>query len=512
MGSFKEATKPDVGFSRRTSERIDNIVGIFSPKKAYLRRAYRFSYDAIDSHRLRKKRTKVGGGTGDTHLSETNLFKLREIHRELCRNNPLIEGMFETERDGIIGSGPAIQARTGDDELNTELEEAWKETMQQRPCDITGRFSFDVLLGMLFLTYRRDGDGAVIFVDDKLQMVEGEQIGTPYGQADPNHYDIINGVAFSKKTKKLLGYYIGESDRKWGYIKPNTYKKYPASMVHHMFNPRRISQSRGKPALTSAIDFIDKITGYVDAELVRKKVNACFSMFIETETGNMPEPFTGGVSSTGRDKEGNQLEHLEPGLVTYGGPGQKPHAIGQADAAGMFDPFMLRMLSFIGRPMCMPLMLITLDFAGATFMNARIAYQKVQDAWLREQDWVVKPFVSRVWRWRLQRLLDSKDIKVNNEELRKKIFRHEVLCKKWPYVDPWKEAKADEQEMQNGTRDPIEICARQGRDFEEVTESIARANEIRRKNNLPELPQPKPVAVKQTAGKGSIKNASKQKD
>lgn len=485
MVSFRETVKPDKGFSRKTSERINNIVGIFSPKRAYLRRAYQFSYDAIDGHRTRKKRTSIGGGTGDTHLTENNLFKLREINRELTRNNPLIEGLFETERDGIIGSGPTIQARTEDTKLNAELEAAWKELMLQKPCDVSGRFSFDQFLGVLFLTYRRDGDTAIIFVDDKLQAVEGEQIGTPYGQKHPpEHYEIINGVAFSKKTKALIGYYIGESDRQWGYIKPGSFNKYPAEIVHHMFNPRRLSQSRGVPALTSAIDFIDKITGYVDAELVTAKVQACFSMFVSTETGEIPDAYTGGISSSGRDEDDNRLEKMEPGTIMYGGQGEKATGIGATRPAGMFDPFIQRMLTFVGRPMCMPLMLITLDFAGATFMNARIAYQKVQDAWLREQAWIVKPFVSRVWRWKVQRLIDSKDIKVP-EKFSKKVFRHEVLCKRWPYVDPFKESRADEQQLLNGTLTRHEICARQGRDFEEVTEELDREETLRAEKKVP---------------------------
>ena len=448
--------------SRRTSERLDSLVGIISPKTAYKRRAFRFAYDAISRTRTRKKRTGLGG-TADKHLTEKNLYELREVHREMMRNNPLAAGLLKTERDGVVGSGVIVQARTGDDGFNDEIEAIWKEKMIDSPCDITDRFGFNKLLRMAYLSYRRDGDMAVLLLDDKLQAIEGEQIGTPYGtKLKPKHFDVVNGIAYSKKSGRVIGYYIGKPD-KWGYIKNDTYKKYPAELVYHIFSPERFSQSRGEPVLTPSVNFIDTLCDYIDAELVAAKVNACFSMFIAQKNIDMPAGYTGGISDTGKDKDENRLEKMEPGTILYGEVGEEASGIGQVRPGQLFDPFVLRMLTLIGRPLCMPLMLITLDFSGATFMNARIAYQKVQEAWQAEQDTILKPFISRVWRWFI----------ANNFKERKNMFAHEIICNRWPYVDPWKEAKADEQQLKNGTTTRTIICARQGTDFEEVNKKLA---------------------------------------
>jgi len=456
--------------ARRTSEKLDNVIGVLSPRAAFNRKKYRFAYDAIDSGRTRKKRTGLGG-TADKHLTEGNLNKLREICREMSRNNQLVKGLLKTERDGVIGSGVVVQARTKDEKLNEELEAAWMEEMVQRPCDVTERFNFNQLLRMLYLSYRRDGDAAVLFLDDKLQAIEGDQIGTPMGRTKDSAklFEVINGIAFSKKTKKVIGYYIGAPDR-WGYIKSASYNKYPAKIVHHMFDPERFSQSRGEPVLTPSVNFIDKLCDYIDAELVAAKVNACFSMFIAQGDANIPNPYTGGISDTGKDKDDNRLEKMEPGTIIYGNSSEdKAYGIGQVRPGQLFDPFVQRMLTFIGRPLCMPLMLITLDFAGATFMNARIAYQKVQEAWEAEQDLRVKLFVSRVWRWFVERHFKERD----------DIYRHEIICNRWPYVDPFKESKADDQELKNGTTTRTAICARKGMDFGEVTKNLIEEKAVR---------------------------------
>lgn len=480
MKSTKRKFKPDGGLSRRTSERIDTLVGIVSPRVAYERKMYRFSYDAIDSHRLRKKRTGLGG-TGDKQLTETNLYKLREINREMMRNNPLVNGMLKIERNGVIGSGPKIQARTQDDALNADIEAAWKQDMLDSPCDASGRFNFNQYVRKYFFSYRRDGDILTIFTGDKLSAVEGEGCGTPWGHAQAKHFDVVNGIAYSKKTGAVVGYYIGKPDR-FGYIKTTGYKKYRAGGVHHMFDAERFSQSRGEPVLTPSIKWIDTLCDYIDAELVAAKVNACFSMFISKKDVEPPDPYTKGISDTGLDVDDNKLEKMEPGLVMYGEDGETAAGIGQVRPGALFDKFVLRLLTLIGRPLCMPLMLITMDFSGATFMNARLAYQKAQEEWQAQQDLIVKPFVSRVWRWKIARLIETKQIKT--KKLADQVFRHEVLCRRWPYVDPFKEAKADEQQIKNGTTTRTIICARQGDDFPDVNKQLAAEEAIRKEMGL----------------------------
>jgi len=397
-----------------------------------------------------------------------SLAGLREIARDQCRNNPLAKGLLKTERDGVVGTGPKMQARTSDEKFNIDAEQAFKETMIDVPCDTTGRFNFNKLIRTGYLSYRRDGDMAFIFTDSGIQPVEGDQIGTPAGKKLAKNFDVINGVAYTKKTGRVLGYYIGKPN-KWGYIQQGNWKNYKAENVHHVFNPDRFSSSRGEPALTQASKYLDYLMDYYDAELVAAKVNACFSVFIAQKDSDVPDAYTGGISSTGTDTDGNRLEKVEPGTIMYGKPGEGAQGLGQVRPGGVFDTFVLRTLMVIGRSMCMPLMLVTLDYSGATFMNARLAYQKAQEAWSAEQGEVVKLLAARIWRWKIASLIASGELKgapVN-------WYRHEVICNRWPYVDPFKESKADEQQLKNGTTTRTAICARQGTDFEEVAQKLA---------------------------------------
>lgn len=453
----------------RQNHKIDNnfdkLVGFFSPKMAFKRRQFRFAYDALDGHRTRKNRS-ISTSSGDTDLTEANLDKLREICRDLCKNSPIVKGLLKTESDEICGD-TNIQARTSDLEFNAKAEDLWKNEMADTACDVTGRFNFDQFLRKAFLSYRRDGDMAVILGDEWIQAIEGEQVGTPYGKK-ASTFTITNGVAFSNQTKRVIGYYIGKPS-KYGYIDAASYKQYKAEKVHHIFNPDRFSQSRGEPIFTSSIDKLEKLEKYYDAEMVAAVVNACFTMFVESGgTEMMPDPYTGGSSSTGYDDNDNRLEKMEPGSILYGQPGEKATGIGQVRPGALFDPFIMRSLSFIARPLCIPLMLVLLDFSGATFMNARIAYKQAQKNWKSEQKEVIKPFVSRIWNWKMTQWIAAGKLTARDDA-----FRHEIFCNRWPYVDPYKEAQADKVQLENKTTTRTAICARQGDDFSDVANQRA---------------------------------------
>ncbi|MFH1370362.1 MAG: phage portal protein [Planctomycetota bacterium] len=479
-------------FAKKTSETVDSLVSIVSTRAACQRKAFRNAYEILDRHRTRTKRS-LFWGTGDATLDERSLSELREIARDLSRNNPVAIGLLRTERDSVIGSGPKVEARSDDISWNADTEAAYAETMLDRPCDVTGRFNAMQLMRIGYLSYRRDGDAAILFGADGLQGIEGDQIGTPYGKQRPDLFEIVNGVAYSKKTRMILGYYIGQPN-KWGYIQPDTWQKYPADKVHHIFNPERISFSRGEPVLTPSIKYLDYLTGYIDAELVAAKVNACFSMFVSQQNGDIPGAYTQGVESTGLTDQNFRHEKLEPGTIMYGQPGEQATGIGQTRPGALFDPFIQRILTIIGRPLCIPLMLITLDYSGATFMNARIAYQKAQEMWEAEQNIVIRPLASRIWLWGIRKLIDSgriKEIEGWN--------RHEVFCKRWPYVDPYKEAIADEQQLKNATTTRTAVCARQGTDFADIVEKLAEEKKMLDDRELSDV-------TAQTVGKIQITN------
>jgi lambda family phage portal protein len=456
----------------RFSEWLDGPISAISPMWAAKRKHGRFAYEVLENTRIQAKRS-LTGGSGDFHLDEATLQDLRETSRDVSRNNPLAIGILRTERDAIVGDGVVVEARTDSDKWNRESERLWKEQMIEEPCDITRRYNFTDYLRMGYLADRRDGDFGTIFTDEALQAFEGEQLGTPTGvDAEGKFLKVVAGVAYSKITGAVVGYYVGEPDR-WGFVTTN-YKKYPAESVHLMINADRFSQSRGEPVLTQSIDYIDMLcgkNGFLKATAVAALIQACHTMFISRKSDimtSMPDAYTGGVSSTGMDENNQRLQKVEPGLIYYGKPDESASAIGPTQPGPQFEPFVTKMLMFIGRPLCMPLALVTGDYSGATFMNMRIAYDRAQENWRSEQNKCLTPLTRRAWKWNVDRNIAAGKLNMDWLPSPDQKYRAEIVCRKWPYVDPEKEANAQKIQLENRTITRKEICAGRGRDYNDV--------------------------------------------
>ncbi len=460
-------------FTRKVSEQLDGVVEIFSPGAAVKRKMCRFTYDVIDKSRTRKTRAKHIG-TGDSHLTQARHSDLRELIRDQATNNPIAKSILDITRNGVVGSGVAIQSRSKDKGFAADVEAAWKADMLDRPCDVTGLWNFNQYLSKLYLGYLRDGDIATIYTRDGIQAVEGEQIGRPAGVKDGKTFFIINGVVMDKETRRVIGYYIGQPN-KWGHIKASTFKKFLAKDVHLMFNPDRFSFSRGEPLLTASAVYIDALDGYFDSSIVAARIEACFTMFVSRKDDfAAPTNTTGAADSVETQSDGSRQEKVDSGQILYGRDGEDAKAIEKRTPAGTFEPFVNKFLAIIGRPAQLPLMLVSGDFSSSTFMNTRVALQKTQEFWEIEQDHVIKPFVSRthaIW-------LATKIAMGEFSGAPADAFAHEVQCHRWPYVDPLKESKADEQQLKNGTTTRSAICSRQGTNFEDVAAQSSRDEKI----------------------------------
>lgn len=475
-------------WQQKLSQGIDRLTLAISPRRAYVRQAYRFAYDAVDRSRLRKPRSLMGG-TGDSHLDEATLSRLREIVRDMRRNNPIVKGLLHTEAKGVVGSETTVQAKTASEPWNTRAEALWKRDMVDDACDVTGRLNIHQLLNLAYKSYRGDGDDFVVLRERKLWLVEGEQCGTPAGVKGNTEFDVTNGVATrarddgpDRPAGQVIGYYIGTPDQ-WGYIKGDSWRAYDAQFVHHVFNPDRVSYTRGEPILTSAIDWIDKLTRFADAKLVAAHVEALFVMALTKKfpEGILPGSRPLGSSAAVDPKTGFKQEKLDAGMIYECAPGEDAKSIAPSQPGPDFKTFVETCLSFICRPMCLPLMLATLDYSGATFMNARIAYQEAWDNWKLEQELVVKRLASRIWRWKVAQWIVAGELSPREDAL-----EHEVVCKRWPYVDPYKEAMADQVDLENGTNTRTAIVARIGRDYRDVVREQVREKKIRQDEGLEE--------------------------
>jgi lambda family phage portal protein len=495
---------PQWGERNRQAALQSHIFDQVASRRGFQRSVSQFaaSYDILGGDRSRKGYVRSLIGTGDVHLTEQALSDLREVARDASRNDPVIKGLLETYAEGIVGTELPIQARSSDEQWNKNREAAWKETMLDKPCDNTGRFSFPHCIFLALLSFSRDGDFFILFREEGPQLIEGERVGSPSGlKMGGETFDVNNGVATEKTTGRVIGYYVGTPNR-WGYIEAANYARHTANEVHQIFDPDRVSYTRGEPLLTPSMQWFDKFGRYADAELVTSCVQACQGIAIKHKAGEsllpgaMPQKDNAEVNTEDKLKR----FQMAPGMVWDLDPDADVANIGATRPTTVFGEFMNKVLTIAGRAAGMPLMLVTQDLSGATFMNARVAMQFAQERWRKVQAFVVSPLASRWYLWQTERdIAADKELRPAPKDWR----LHEVMCRRWPYVDPEKEAKADEIELRNGTTSRTFICARSGRDYRDVVRERVKDAAIEADEGLqPDADPPQNDGANRDQGKG----------
>ncbi|HOQ48004.1 MAG TPA: phage portal protein [Bryobacteraceae bacterium] len=258
------------------------------------------------------------------------LSKLRERSRDLVRNNPYAARAVAEVVGNAVGTGITAQARTGLPELNRQIDAAWLDWIER--CDADGQLDFYGIQALVARTVfesgeclvrfrqRRDGDGFKVPV--QLQVLEPDYLDQSKTQKTDTGY-IIHGVEFDLVGRRTFYWLFGQHP---GEVTQTSLRgslvsaRVPASEVLHIYRKDRPGQVRGVPWLAPVIITLRDLDEYEEAELVRKKIEACFAAFVTQPQGPEGPP----IAPASTDAEtGRRVESFEPGMIEYLKPGEE---------------------------------------------------------------------------------------------------------------------------------------------------------------------------------------------
>lgn len=279
---------------------------------------------------------------------------VRNRSRDLYRNNGFATQIVDTYADhvvgtGIVGAPVGLKGRTA-----KKVSEGWRDWSEE--CDFEGDHDLNGLQwsavkgmgesGAAIIRFRRqDFDSRTKIAPLRLQVLEPDfldplKVGTTNGGGY-----IDRGIEYDSDGRKvaywLLPAHPGDVAQ-WR-SKSLVSSRVPANEVVYLYNKLRPGQDRGMPILAPAVTTLQDLRGYMEAELVRKRVASCQVGFIQTPDdadftmGTDPE--TGKALSV---KFGRQVEKFEPGMFTRGRPGEQityntpPNAPGVTEAAQLY--------------------------------------------------------------------------------------------------------------------------------------------------------------------------------
>lgn len=352
-------------------------------------RALASYYEAATTGRRTAGWRRVSGGPNE--VGDLSLARLRDVARDLVRNNGHARSALQVIEDDVVGWGIRASERT----------EAWKEWSQTTACDADGRCDFaglqqTVMRGvvesgeqLIRRRRRRLTDGLPLPL--QLQILEPDHLDSSRHQTLPNGGRIIRGIELDPIGRRAA--YWLYPDHPGSSLRMNLSSvRVPASEILHVFRPERPGQVRGvtwfAPSLMRLKDFDD----LADATLMKQRVAAVLAAL----TFDTDEP----VGAKNPDEP--TWDMLEPGLIAHL-PGGRGVEVVQPPSVRDYPEYARFTINEIASGIGVTPEDMTGDYGRMTFSSARISRIR---HFGRVSGWrwrmLVPQMLDPVWRWAMQ--------------------------------------------------------------------------------------------------------------
>lgn len=427
------------------------------------------------------------------------LSKLRERSRDLIRNNAYAARAVAEIVGNAVGTGITVQARSGNPEQDRRINEAWSVWAEQ--CDADGQLDFSGIQALVARTVfesgeclvrfrqRRAGDGLAIPL--QLQVLEPDFLDQTKTQKTASGY-IIQGVEFDLVGRRVYYWLFGQHP---GDIVQTGVRggaglqsvRVPASEVLHIYRKDRPGQVRGVPWLAPVIVTLRDLDEYEEAELVRKKIEACFAAFVTQPQG--PEGPT-IAPATPDPATGKRVESFEPGMIEYLKPGEEISFAAPSASAGYRD-FIAAKQAQIATGLQLTYEQLTGDLSRVNYSSYRAGLLSFRNG-IEGFRWLtfIPMFCTPVW----QRFVQIASVAGL-------IGDPEPVPAEWTppgfgSVDPYKDSVATLNRLRTGTLTLRQAIAEQGYDPDAQLDQIAEINRVLDERGI--VPDCDPRRVTQT--------------
>lgn len=452
---------------------IDRIVSRFSPEAGVRRLVARRAienlqrgYDAVNIAKESRRRLSRGEAA-DSEIQASG-GALREIMRDLVRNNDLAASATQVLVNNFVGSGIRPRANTSDKELNKRVGALWDKWAGR--CDAHGHTDFH---GVLNLAVRQMVESGECFAIRRRRAVGSGLPPLQIELREPDHMDetkaehagrmVRQGIEYDASGRRLAYWMFPEHPGGATTIfRPRMESaRIAADSVAHLFERQRV-QSRGVPWGTPAVRALHDLGQWQRAEMVRKKTEACLVGIVTGDEPGMNLAPDGDGGAQVVDSSGNSVDTFRPGMIAYLKHGTDVRFNNPAATGGIAEWNKVQM-HLIAAGFRVPYSLMTGDLEKVSFSSSRVGLNEFRRMVEQVQWLTIIPMICEpIWRWFIDAaqtaglLPDDMDIPA------------EWAPPRFEAVNPLQDANADLLEVRAGFTSPQQQIARRGYDPEAV--------------------------------------------
>lgn len=465
---------------------LERAIEIISPRWAYNRAAWRLAtrgvYEASDSGRF-----GIRNGTQNYNaelLNRPERDKIRYNAQQLERNSDILQSILHAYKRNVVGVGFKLQAKIKnkeelDENKNNTVEGLWKEWSKPVNCDITAMQSFPEMCGMSIERYLVDGGIFFIrtetkggLIPFKLQMREVSELNEMMQYQNPdNGNQIISGIEIDKYNK-AIAYHFKKQDASG--LTSNIIERIPAERVIFWAHRSRPTEVREISPLAPLLPRINQTEKYMQAVLLKAQLAACSGLVITSA-----QPIAGigrGVNGTTTDAQsGYGQETITPGMIMNLKPGEDAKVIQATQDGTQSKDYISTNQRLVGSSVGLSYESTSRDMSQTNYSSARQG--RLEDG--AEFDMMVESFnynvLDVVYKWFFDSIVLTGLLSLPVETYQKyeSFFqRHSFIAPSRPWIDPYKEAKANEiiLDQMNPQNTLANVCQSMGLDWREVVE------------------------------------------
>lgn len=439
---------------------------------------------------------------------------LRARSRNLAANNEHGRRFLSLVAANVVGRAhPKLQVRALRDQANpnkaTTLDKPANDAIEThwdrwgRTCDITGRhMDFAHLLRTVMKSVARDGEALIRRVQNKrlpygiaLQLLEADRLDESFNLRLDNGNTVRQGVEIDG-TGRAIAYYIRTAHPGEAYATvPNKIERVPAGEMIHLFLAERAEQVRGVPWMHAIILRAAQLHEFEESAVIAARIGASKIAALEhaedapDAIDQMADGKVGGIPQM--SIQAGEMFDLPPGTKLSSWNPEYPHA--------NFESFLKACLRGLAAGLDVADHNLTGDMSGVNYSSARIAELSERETWMILQDWLIASLVRPVYQeWLAYSLLagaitfDLTGKALPAERFEKFYNASRFQGRRWKWVDPAKEADANEKQLANQLTSRTRLAAEQGEEFDDILDELRAEADMIKAAGL--APVEKPVA------------------
>lgn len=390
--------------------------------------------------------------------------KIRERSRYETENNSYLKGMVLTIANATIGTGPRLQLKTDDPDVNAFIEREFHDWCDEiRIADKLRTAEMSTIVDGESFVMRSANWRQATPVKADLLVIEADQIATPHLDLNP---DAVDGLVFGSDNY-VDGYHLLE--RHPGDLYGWSLKSRIISQRHmvHLFREDRPGQRRGISETQPSLHLFAMLRRFVLAVLAAAETAADYAAIMYTDSNALEADDIPNLDPNDAMPIDRRVFQIMPN-------GWKMSQLRAEQPTTTFSDFRAAIINEAARCFLMPFNIATGNSSGYNFASGRLDYHIWEQA-VRIRQYARQRTICRqafLWWFReAVKIAGYLPAGIREQDL----LHHTWL---WPAVtgpiDQLKDAKADETRLATKLASREEILAARGVDVDELDVQLAR--------------------------------------